>query len=65
MISQFSDVQYLRSKNAVDKLSRSSEIWHMLEKQVCEHGSSAACFMSLTALGAVLVFFVFFRLGVM
>lgn len=31
---QFSDSKYLRSKNAVDKASRSKEVWAQLEEEV-------------------------------
>ncbi len=34
---QFSDSKYLRSKNAVDKLSRSKDVWRRLEEEVCLH----------------------------
>lgn len=32
---QFSDSKYLRSKNDVDAISRSEDVWKRLEKEVC------------------------------
>ncbi|CAN0486403.1 unnamed protein product, partial [Ectocarpus sp. 12 AP-2014] len=52
---QFSDSKYLRSKNAVDRVSRSKEVWARLEEEVLALGLGEGDALRVSDLGCGLL----------